>query len=157
MIFRVVTFAAAGLISGTLGFYVIDRDPPTVLLRTEVMFKPVRPGDDLRIKYHVTRFRSCEALIDRTLFDADSVRVVLDDLAFSGAPGPLGESSYVAVIPLPRNFAQGQGQYRVVTRYVCNPLHRLWPIIVENPPVWFEVGGEPIPPTQMPFETVPRR
>lgn len=157
MIFRITTFAAVAAAGATLGFWVTDRDPPTIVIRSEVLGKPVRPGDDLRIKYTVHRFRSCETVIDRTLLDADSVRIILDDLAFTSSPGPLGEDTYVATVALPRNFAAGLGQYRVVTQYVCNPLHRIWPIVAVNPPVYFEVGGEPIPPTQMPFEIVPRR
>ena len=157
MIFRVITFGSVAAISATVGFWVIDRQSPVTVLRAEVMSKSVRPGEDLRIRYTVHRFRSCETKIDRTLYDADFVRVVLDDLAFSSSPGPLGENTYVTTIPIPRNFGTGLGQYRVVTQYVCNPLHRISPIIVENSPVYFEVAGDPTPPTQMPFETLPRR
>ena len=157
MIFRVLTFALVGSVAATLGVWTIDRQPPVTVLRADVMVKPVRPGEDLRIRYTVHRFRSCETYVDRSLFDADFVRVVLDDLAFTSAPGPLGESMYVATVPLPRNFASGTGQYRVVTKYVCNPLHRIWPVVVESSPIWFEVSGEPVPVTQMPFETLPRR
>jgi hypothetical protein len=157
MIFRAIAFGTVAVIAGTLGVWTIDRQPPTVVLRTEVLSKPIRPGEDLRIKYTVHRFRSCETTIDRTLFDADFVRVVLDEIAFASAPGPLGESSYVAPVPIPRNFARGLGQYRVVSRYICNPLHRLWPIVFENQPVYFEVHGEPLLSAPLMYEATPRR
>lgn len=157
MIFKLVAFVVFAAFGGTMGFWVLDRQPPTVVLRTTIMNEPVRPGEELRIKYAVQRLRSCETNVDRSLFDADLVRVILEDIAFNGAPGPLGESVYVATVPIPRNFARGTGHYRVVTKYVCNPLQRIWPVVVENPDVYFRVDGEPLPANQMPIETLPRR
>lgn len=157
MIFKVISFTLFAAMGGTVGFWVLDRQSPTVVIDAVPMNEPVRPGEDLRIKYRVQRFRSCETTIDRTLFDADQVRVILDDIAFNSAPGPMGESVYVATVPIPRSFATGAGRYRVATKYVCNPLQRLWPVVVENPDLYFKVEGEPLPANQMPFETVPRK
>jgi hypothetical protein len=157
MIFRIIAFATVAAAASALGFMWLDTQPPTVVLKMEILNEPVRPGGELKIKYTVYRLRSCETSIDRLLFDHEKQRVILEDLTFNGAPGPLGESNYVAQVPIPRSFATGPATYRVVSRYVCNPLQRIWPIVTINPDVNFEVAGEPLPNTIAPIETLPRR
>jgi hypothetical protein len=157
MIFKILAFVVVGFSSATVGFWYLDTQAPATVLRVEVLTDPLQPGADLKIKYTVHRFRSCETTIDRLLFDSQQQRVILEDLTFNGAPGPLGESTYVASVPIPRSFATGIGTYRVVARYVCNPLQRLFPIVVMNADIRFMVEGPALPNTMAPIETLPRR
>ena len=139
MIWRIITFSFASVIAGILGLWAADREPPIYVIKAEPV-KTVWPGDELQLRYTVYRRKSCETNIDRFIFDSQLVRYVLDDLAFSGAPGPLGESTYVARVAIPAKFAIGQARYRVISKFVCNPLQRIWPIVVESPDVVFDVG-----------------
>lgn len=138
-VFISITLAAVGVVGGVLGLWIADRTAPATTLTARVINDPVAAGDDARIQYRVVRHRSCEYTVDRYLYDADNVRVVLDDLLFLAAPGPLGDQTYIAPIPIPRNFAVGLARYRTSFAYRCNPVHRLWPILVEGLEIQFNV------------------
>lgn len=158
MMWRIITFASVSVIAATLGVWSSDHEPPTRLLKSEVLTPTVRPGGELRIHYTVQRFRSCRVHIDRILYDADRVRRDLEDLEYAAAPGVMGESSYTIAVTIPRNFAQGPARYREITTYFCNPLQMYFSAIVENgDPIKFKVEGEPDDTSNSPIEVIPRR
>lgn len=158
MIWRAVTILTSGVVGSMLGFWTTDREPPTRIMRAEVITKTVPPGGELRIAYTVQRVRSCPTHVDRVLYDSESVRTDLQDIDFAASPGPLGYSNYILIVPIPRNFAQGRGHYKTIASYVCNPLQRvLSPVVVPGDDIEFTVAGEPIKDENGPVEVIPRR
>lgn len=146
MIFKVSSLALGCFLGAFLGNWIADRDPPSVTTLQRPLNSPVRPGSELLVQYHVKRYRSCSTSIDRFIFDAQGVRTILDDLEFKTAPSPLGDSVFTAPVPIPRTISEGRAVYRINATYVCNPLHRFWPITVEGREIPFDVAGPPVEP-----------
>lgn len=105
----------------------VDRDPPVRRISSSVETPAVRAGGELVVRYVIDRQRDCETTVERTLIDGDGEMYVLDS-ARRTSNGPTGMRSYKRVVPIPAGAAPGAARYRVVTAYVCNPMHRLWPI-----------------------------
>ena len=154
MIFRLTTFMVLGTIGAVLGTWASDRTPPGQVVEVQLPKHPTPPGGQLRITYVVQRYRSCEMHIDRIMWDSTGARFPLVDLDFGSAPGPLGQSKYAFFLNIPATFAQGDGHYQAITAYICNPLQRIWPIIVKGEPVTFKVAGDPVP--AAPVAVIPR-
>ena len=158
MIWRIFAVVVFGGFGAMLGLWTTDREPPTRAARINVLTSEVRPGAELRIMYTVQRWRSCKTHVDRLLVDADGVRRDLADVDFAGAPGPLGETTYIISITIPRSFAQGRAHYKAISTYTCNPIQRMFsPIVVAGDDIEFEVNGDPLPPDDTPVEVIPRR
>jgi hypothetical protein len=155
-LWRILVLIATGALAATAGLWASDRTSPTQVIIARAETPVVAPGGVLKIHYEVFRLRSCAVRVDRLLFDADRVRVSLEDQEFAGAPGPLGHDSYTTTITIPRSFAQGPGRYTAISRYECNLLHKAWPIVVGGVDVEFMVSGDPAPGAQLPIEIVPR-
>lgn len=139
MIWRSFTLIGLGLTAGMLGVWLGDREPPTVSAKLEPVVLRVPPGGNLNVRYSVYRTRSCPLRVERLLIDSQNVRYVLPATEFSAAPGPLGEDSYISMVPLPQGISEGTAHYRAITIYKCNPLHSIWPIVVTAPDVEFYV------------------
>ncbi len=156
MIWRVVTFATAGLMAATLGYWANDREPPTRIISAESINHTVQPGGEVLVRYKVERVRSCRVHIDRVIYDALNVRRDLEDVDYAASPGPLGEQTYSVAITIPRNTNLGQARYKVITTYYCNPLHTYFsPIVSVDETITFNVAGEPS--DEGPIEVIPRR
>lgn len=140
MIWRALTLTTCGALAGVIGVMIGDREPPTVIDRTEVLTPIVAPGDNLRIHYEVYRRKSCHIRVERMLLDGENARFMLPATELSGAPGPLERDSYVSVIPIPTEVTHGVGRYRAITTYKCNIIHSMfWPITVVGSDVVFEI------------------
>lgn len=140
MMFRAVFYGTAALVGATLGLWTIEREPPVVTLRTELSTPTVAPGGDLKIKLTVRRTKSCVTHVDRMLFDAEKARFPLPDLDYKKAPGPLGDDTYMTVIPVPEQMGEGPALYRSISSYQCNLVHLLWPVSLEPIDVPFVVS-----------------
>jgi hypothetical protein len=46
-------------------------------------------------------------------------------------------------VPIPASATPGPATYRIITSYVCNAIHNLWPIVVTPPDVHFEIKPTP--------------
>jgi hypothetical protein len=131
MIWRALTLIGCSITAGIAGVMIGDREPPTVIDKTEILTPVVAPGENLRIRYEVYRRRSCHTRVERILLDGENARFVLPVTELSGAPGLLERDAYVSVIPIPTDATRGVGKYRAITTYKCNVIHSLfWPIIV---------------------------
>lgn len=151
---KILTYVIITILAGTLGVWIGDREPPTAIISARAL-GPVAPGEVARIEYRVHRYRSCPYRIDRVLLDADGVRLPLADQDFAAAPGPLGDDTYIALVPIPRIVAQGVVRYRSILSYTCNAVHRLFaPVVVASAEVAIMVRGAPTP-AQMMIELVP--
>lgn len=141
---------AAGLVLGTmvitggqLGIWLAERDPPTVVLHTEVV--PIKPWPDgeVQIRYNVRRYKQCATRVERSVYDSKQLRMVLPPREFAIAPGPIGDDTYSVSVMLPESMSPGRATYRINTTYVCNPIHRIWPIVVIAPDIAFDVQPSP--------------
>lgn len=157
MIWKIAFGAPTLFFAAIAGIWVADREPPTTVFSVQALTSEVRPGGQMRALYSVRRFRSCAVHVDRLLFDSAGERYVLEDLDFAAAPGQLGDASYTVGINIPRRFSEGAARYQAITQYVCNPLHKLSPIVVTGSPVLFDVKGPPVPADEAPIEIMPRR
>jgi len=132
-------------IGGWLGYLVSDREPPVVITKTEVLTPSVNPGGQLRVRYHLRRFRECGSETTRLIRDASETHFGLDPSSTPYSQGVVGEEAYNLPLLIPRSAAQGPAEYRVRTIWICNPLHHIWPIKGEMRIVRFEIRGPPAP------------
>lgn len=139
----VISIVVLGVFAGWLGVLTGDRDVPTTVYRTEVLALRPWPGGEVQIRYFVKRHQSCATYVQRTLFDSQQLRIPLPSREFAASPGPVGEDSYLVSVPIPEGVALGPANYRVITTYVCNFIHNLWPIVVVAKDVGFEIGPKP--------------
>lgn len=139
---RTVTFLSA-CAGGALGAYLalvsMDRDPPVIVTRSSVITPFVPAGGLLKIEVEIFRYRRCETIVDRLIFDASDARYVLEPLIFQSSGGALGSERYLNLIQVPAAAAVGPARYRSIATYRCNLLHRSWPIVSEPRDVIFGV------------------
>jgi hypothetical protein len=146
----ILLFGVLTGLSGFLGLWIADRDPPIALNNSRVMTPVVEPGGQLKVRYGVYRFRSCATHIDRWIFSGEAkVRTTLDDVDYQSSPVPLGPADFVAVVDIPKRIEPGPAVYRIAATYVCNPLHRIWPVKTAPPEIHFEIR---VPDLQIPIE-----
>jgi hypothetical protein len=140
MIYRALIGIVCGTVAAYLGVSLQDRDPPTEFHKIEAIPFDVKDGE-VRIHFEIIRHRQCEFRSERVLFDSTRTRWLLDEVHFSRSPGPIGPDQYITVVQLPK-MATGPARYVMVSRYYCNPLHYIWPIVVGPVYVGFNVVGD---------------
>jgi hypothetical protein len=60
-----------------MGHWVSDREPPTTVIRTELIPLKPYPGGEVQVRYFVRRYRACATRVERLLFDAQQLRIPL--------------------------------------------------------------------------------
>jgi hypothetical protein len=53
----------------------------------------------------------------------------------------IGDTSIERTFFLPEGMLPGRKLYRANAEYICNPLHRIWPLKVQTPDIPFDVSG----------------
>lgn len=130
--------------AGLVGFWVQDRTAPVSGKAVEIV-GPVHPGGRLLVRWNVHRERACGATRQELIIDVQGVRWLIAAQSYAGPAGPLGEDSFITQTPLPPDIPTGAAKLRVTLSYVCNPVHRLWPIVATTPEVPFEITARPGP------------
>lgn len=115
-----VTFATA-----VIGSWAADRSPAGRVIANEVLTPTVAPGGLLRMRLTVERDRACETHVDPMLVDAANQRKLLEDVDVAA---PLGPKEYVVPVDVPTYFVPGPARYITATSYVCNPIHKWFPV-----------------------------
>lgn len=116
-------------VAGTLAWWAADRALPVEVLSSEVLTPRVRPGDKLIIRQRVLYKRDCAAHVDRALFDSFTHRAFLPDVDYIYPPLGLGTKTITFEEEVPAIFKTGDGEYRALPSYSCNPLQKYyWPI-----------------------------
>jgi hypothetical protein len=130
--------------SGVVGYWVIDRQPPTDFIGMQVVEdESVTPGGRLKVEYKVNRRKNCAVTLEQVLFDAKKVRYILPEQKYTIEPGSNGPEEFVLAVPIPDKFAVGEGRFRAIRSYVCNPIQAwFWPLVVQQPDVYFDVRHE---------------
>jgi hypothetical protein len=144
MMLRVFSVIAAGALvatAGSLGFMAGDRSIPIQVIERSVLDDNARPGGEVVLRYRAVQHRRCDIHTDRVIFDSRGERHLLPALEFkAGIGGKVGEQQeYVVKIKLPVDIAFGKARYETSTVYVCNLVHRLWPVLSPYNPLFFEV------------------
>ena len=158
MIWRAVVLSLLAFFSGMIGLWSADRNPPTIQLEERVLNPTLAAGEPLRIYYKVRRDDNCRVRLEQLLFDHNLTRHRIPDEDYQAAPGPIGIEDFVILVDVPRRFAQGEGRYRAIRTYRCNPIHNLFPIVVISRDVTFTVVGtqEARPSLELPGDRVQR-
>ena len=154
MIWRIFTFTGLSLTAGVLGYWAADRVPPTDIISHRIITPKVRPGEDFKIQYTAYRRVSCHSEFQRVYRDGDGTRFTEPPVNILVSPAPLGHDEYITATPISVKAAPGNASFRAITIYICNPIHKIWPIIQIMPIIEFEIAGEPIGSS---IEIVPRR
>lgn len=118
----------------------IDREPPVDLRSVEILTPQVRPGQPLRVSYHVYRHRICRTETSWVFFDG------LNELRRFGptaveAAGKLGDDAFVRPWTVPPNAEPGAARLRVITSWQCPPnfVHGIYPVTRVSPDLHFEI------------------
>lgn len=115
-------------------YWGLDRSPPFELLHYRVT--PARPGEAIVVRASVQRdlTRHCSVMYSRHFFDAGGIRYDLtlgDMLMNAPALDDLNRrmpNEMIFSIATPPSATPGKGAIVTALDYVCNPLHRLYPI-----------------------------
>lgn len=140
---RVVSLAYWIAMIGAIGWLMsqaFDREPPVDILSTEMLTETVRPGDPIRVRYHLIRHRVCRT---------ESSWVILDGISeyrrfgpvVAEAVGRVGDDTFVKGWTLPLGAAPGAGRLRTITTWRCegNFLHAFYPIVRVGPDLHFRI------------------
>ena len=132
--FTVVAFIFAPLI-----WWAADRTPPIDVIRYGLIPKKVAPGATIYRDIEIIRLRHCETDPDTIMIDGARVRWNFEEPAIT-SPGQLGHDHYRRPVVIPLQASPGQAQMRTTVTYICNPLHRIWPIKLIQKPLEFEIA-----------------
>ena len=133
----VLALAFAGAFS--LMSMILDRDPPIIYEGARALSASVPQGEAIDVEFKVFRERICASEAKRWLSDADQVRHAIPSYTV-GLQLLAGRETYRRSITTPAATAVGRACYQVVLNYACNIFHRLGaPIVVESPPICFDV------------------
>jgi hypothetical protein len=143
MMWRIGLSAVLLFGAAALGMWINDREPPNTVLSVDVLTPTVRPGTELRILYHVQRWRTdCAVHVDRVLYDSRNASFPVPDVDFAASPSAkTGADSVMTIIYIAPNMAEGKARFRSVSTFRCNPMHNIWPIKRESPEIIFNVAG----------------
>ena len=134
----VIAMAFTAALGGIVGYWVTDRDNPVAVLSRTLLTPIVNPGGALQIERQVYRQRQCSTTVERVITDAGNIRYVLPNETLS-IYGTLGDDHFVTSVPIPSEASVGPAVYTSTVRYVCNPIHLIWPIVFQGSPIQFEI------------------
>lgn len=146
-VFILAALAGVGIASAISSL--LDREPPTVFEKAEALTPTVPQGGVLDAQYSVVQNRLCNASVERYVTDADgnihvpSTYTVGRQAPIEGYP-PEGRETYHRSITVPLAASVGPARYDVRFTYVCGLLQKLaYPIVVDAPPIRFEITPAP--------------
>lgn len=138
-IFGIALVGTVGLLSGMLGLWVIDREPPNVATSYKIENTTVNPGQVLRVNVEGYRIRSCYTRIERYMFDSRKTRFLFPDVDYLD-PGKPGHFNTWFELEVPQRAYPGVATLFTNVRWECNPIHSWWPIIRSQASISFVVN-----------------
>lgn len=128
-------------------WWAADREPPFTYAGNPVAERIGR--NEITLQYDVVRHRICPVVATRWLRNNEGYRHYLPDVRISAdAVRELEQQVHGKVkltLQIPEALIAGKWIYDVTLYYECNPVHRVWPIVVAFG-VPFEVtDGKPVP------------
>lgn len=133
-----LAFFVVAIVFAPLIWWIADRTPPVEFISYGVMPDKVRPGDTVYRVIRVNRIRLCETDPDTIIIDGAKVRWQFEEPSLL-SPGPLGIDEYRRPVVIPMQASPGVAEMRTSATYICNPVHRIWPIKVVGRPLKFNI------------------
>jgi len=135
-----LAFAVVAVVFAPLIWWITDRTPPVRFIEYGIFPPTVRPGETIYRVIKVERFRICETDPDTVIVDGARVRWNYEEPPLI-SPGPLGFDEYRRPVVIPLQASPGVAEMRTSATYVCNPVHRIWPIRVIGEPLRFNISA----------------
>lgn len=133
-----LAFAVVAVIFAPVIWWVADRTPPIELLEWRAFPSEVKPGDTIYRVIKVRRLRICETDPDTLIIDGAKVRWNFEEPKII-APGNVGMDEYRRPVAIPLQASPGPAEMRTSSTFVCNPIHRIWPIKMVHAPLKFTI------------------
>lgn len=128
------------LIGAPLAFWSLDRRPPLLAAEGRAVTETVYPGQMLVVEWTLTFGRACPGRSYRRLRDGYFVDIPDMELAGRVPADKLGEPWKIRQsIQIPRSLPAGLWYFEARPEYVCNLVHRLFPVHGNLPPIPFLV------------------
>lgn len=133
--FRLLPILVISIALAQIFAWAFDREPPFVVIDGHIE-PPAVPGGVLRITGAVKRdiSRNCDLEVTQWVEDSSGYRHYLNPVAMrSDSIRKLeeispGRTQYAASIP--STVKIGPSVYHAESRYVCNPVHFVWPVSI---------------------------
>jgi hypothetical protein len=141
MFLQILVIIGMAIFAGILGWWTIDRAPPTNLQAQRVIEDEAQtPGGRLLIEYTTHRYKVCSVVLEQVLFDSRGIRYILPEQEYTVEPGTNGAETFVLPVPIPDKFSAGPARFRAFRTYACNPIQRwFWPVVLRSPDIEFDV------------------
>ncbi|MEP6827906.1 MAG: hypothetical protein ABJA10_07510 [Aestuariivirga sp.] len=114
--------------------YMLNEPPPSLSYFRGVVNSPVAPGGKLQIHIGATVSKMCEAEASRFLVDANGVKTEF------AAVEKNQSTDFTYELNIPATAAIGPAKLMVIISWKCNFIQKLFPRIVKQPPLDFEIG-----------------
>lgn len=114
-------------LAGILGLMVRDHYRVPTIVHEEIITTPaVHPGEYIKVRIVAERLRNdCTIHIEKIIHDGENARMDGQDEHFEAQPGPLGlNKPFLEKVLVPHHAAPGEGFYRAIRSYWCNPLEK---------------------------------
>lgn len=122
-----------------ISYMLLDRTPPMAYENGFIVPPVAAPGELVTVTWRTHVERSCTGTVHRKLIDSQGV-------VWDFEPTETASFESRTHVQLSRDFkvpyavAYGVTKYRVVIRWVCNPLHNWWPVVVQTPVLFFTIA-----------------
>lgn len=133
-----LAFAVVAVIFAPLIWWTADRTPPIEIKLWQAFPSEVKPGETVYRVIRVNRLRICETDPDTLIIDGAKVRWNFEEPKIT-APGQVGIDEYRRPVAIPLQASPGPAEMRTSTTFICNPIHRIWPIRLVHDPLKFTI------------------
>lgn len=124
---------------GVAGYWALDREFPRVVLSGKINPIHATPGGVLHVEWQVNALRSCTGRALRTLEGDCGVYLLYDGpIAIPGVTIGV-QFPLLLNVTLPETVSKGRCEYHTTLYQYCNPLHHVFPLVKELPPLVFYV------------------
>lgn len=122
-----------------LGIWFLDRELPRIVLSGTVSPQHVKPGEVLHVQWVVKGIRHCPGIAIRSLEDECGSHLLYDG-PIANPDLPIDKESIIALnIVIPKTATPGRCEFRSILEQYCNPLHRVFPLVLTLKPLVFYV------------------
>lgn len=128
-------------IAGWLTFMIADNLSPYEYIAAESSVIPSQAlaGHQVTVHWQIKVNRLCPGAIVRTIVDARTGARTSYDPTPAILTIRVTDTALDRTFLLPEGIRPGPKIYRANAEYICNPLHRIWPLRIQTPDLHFEV------------------
>jgi len=136
----VLALAVVLVVFAPLIWWITDRTPPVRFIEYGIFPPTVRAGETVYRIIKLERLRLCETDPDTVIIDGAKVRWNYEEPPLI-APGSIGVDEYKRPVVIPLQASPGPAEMRTSASYICNPIHRIWPIKIIAEPLRFNIAA----------------